>query len=557
MKGKKSYKNKLYVLVALAMCLCFVLGIGGTTVVGCKNAKKESVTRLSKLKENVQRKTANVVKNAMTEEECAFNLSKQMAEMSYNSDQSEYGGYISCEYNNQEIYSGGSTVFFHYYTGSLDDDNEMVYDEMLQLILDLENYLSKKEIATIWQMFTQNQDSVLVASGTYDDVTLIPDYIEVLQPAAKTDVLWNGKMTIINDEGIKKFTSVWKKEIENEKKGENTVDENAFVESESYFVSCDSLDKSAKAFGLNIWKNEADKTKIENEKNNVNVVSRIGKITNEDNRCQLVYSFVEKPLNRVIKQLRGVYVFLILFYGMTATVLFRMMRAMLVKQEHFTESQKMLTRAIAHELKTPLSIIQGYCQGLSIQKDEEKRQSYVDTITTEVKEMDHLVLDMLELSRLETYGYELEPEEIYLDELVNAVSRQYEKVYQEKNVNLIIDAQEDIVITGDLSCMRKVISNLVGNGIKHAKQGGVVKISIKKDNGKMRFVVFNDGPAIDEETKKTIWDGYHKVQQENKSSIRSTGLGLTIVKYMLELHGFSYGCDNCTSGVEFWFEAGC
>ena len=166
--------------------------------------------------------------------------------------------------------------------------------------------------------------------------------------------------------------------------------------------------------------------------------------------------------------------------------------------------------------------------------------------------MDRLVLDMLELSRLETSGYQMEPEEISLGELVHAVIRQYETAYEEKQVNVVLEEPEEILFMGDLSCMHKVVSTLVSNAIKHAPENGTVKVTIEKKKEKVYFRVFNNGPEIEEEQRKRIWDGYHRVQKENKGKIRSTGLGLTIVKYMLDMHGFSYGCDNKHPGVEFW-----
>lgn len=187
-----------------------------------------------------------------------------------------------------------------------------------------------------------------------------------------------------------------------------------------------------------------------------------------------------------------------------------------------------------------------------MQEDRERQKEYVQTITQETKEMDRLVLDMLELSRLETNGYHMEPEEISLGELVHAVIKQYETAYEEKKVTVVMEEQEEILFMGDLSCMRKVVSNLVSNAIKHAPEHGTVRVTIEKRKDKVYFRVFNNGPEIEEEQRKQIWDGYHQVRKENKEKIRSTGLGLTIVKYMLDMHGFSYGCDNKHPGVEFW-----
>ena len=118
----------------------------------------------------------------------------------------------------------------------------------------------------------------------------------------------------------------------------------------------------------------------------------------------------------------------------------------------------------------------------------------------------------------------------------------------------MVEGAEELLITGDLSGMRKVLSNLLANAVKHAPESGLVKITIEKQERATYLRFFNNGPFIDERVRKHIWDGYYQTSEENKSMLRNTGLGLTIVKYILEMHDFGYGCQNLEDGVEFYIK---
>ena len=266
----------------------------------------------------------------------------------------------------------------------------------------------------------------------------------------------------------------------------------------------------------------------------------------------ITYSFTASPVEKAVRHLRFFYLTAFVLYILVSVIIYKIISIVFKKQEELNQHQKMLTRAIAHELKTPLSIIQGYSEGLKLQTSKEKQTEYIDMIVEETQEMNQLVLDMLELSRLETNGYSYEPEEIEMVELLKAVKRQYQSIFKEKNIRLLVEGEEELLITGDLSGMRKVLSNLLANAMKHAPENGTVRITIDKQGKETYLRFFNNGPFIDERVRKHIWDGYYQTSEENKSMLRNTGLGLTIVKYILEMHGFGYGCQNLADGVEFY-----
>lgn len=545
MKKKRPYRKRLYALVAAILCLCFVFCIVGMTGLNARVIKKNYVAQLDKLEAGTIRKMKTIERSSLTEEEQEYQVALQISQISDSTNQGDIGVYYDCESYGESVMESGNYVFLHYYSSEPDQDRDLVYEENSQHILSLDTYLYSKELEDLQDIYTKTEDSVIYVEGSYEGMYVIPTLIQVLVPKSQEqEVLWRSGVgnRILADQDDLAYTVAWEKKLEIKDKNGEPLPEQATVESEAYFLENEEMGVLAK---------ERASTGKSVKKSSVFEVTRSG-VCSVGEGGKVTYSYTMNPLKKAVSQLWAVYISLVIFYILAAVILYTVIRFVFAKQDQMDWSQKMLTRAIAHELKTPISIIQGYCEGLQIQEDRERQKEYVQTITQETKEMDRLVLDMLELSRLETNGYQMEPEEISLGELVHAVVRQYETVYEEKKVNVVIEETEEILFTGDLSCMHKVVSNLVGNAIKHAPEQGRVKVTIERRKEKVYFRVFNNGPEIEEEQRKRIWDGYHQVQKENKSKIRSTGLGLTIVKYMLDMHGFSYGCDNKHPGVEFW-----
>lgn len=545
MKKKNPYRRRLYALVAAILCLCFVFCMVGMTGLNARVIKRSYAAQLDKLEAGTIRKMKVIERSSLTEEEQAYQVALQISQMCDTTNQGDISIYYDCEAYGETIMESGNYVFLHYYSSEPDQDGDFVYEETSQYILSLDTYVSSVELEDLQELYTTTEDAVLYVEGNYDGMYVIPSRIQVLVPKTQEqEVRWNSGVgnRILADQDNLEYTVAWEKMLEiKDQKGE-PLPEKVTVESEAYFLGNKEMSALAKERASN------GKTI---KKNTVFEVTRTG-VCSVGDGANVTYSYTMDPLKKAISQLWAVYISLIVFYILAAIILYTVIHFIFAKQDQMDWSQKMLTRAIAHELKTPISIIQGYCEGLRIQEDRERQKEYVQTITQETKEMDRLVLDMLELSRLETSGYQMEPEEISLGELVHAVIKQYETAYEEKQVDVVIEEPEEILFMGDLSCMHKVVSNLISNAIKHAPKNGTVKVTIEKKKEKVYFRVFNNGPEIEEAQRKRIWDGYHQVQKENKGKIRSTGLGLTIVKYMLDMHGFSYGCDNKHPGVEFW-----
>lgn len=196
-----------------------------------------------------------------------------------------------------------------------------------------------------------------------------------------------------------------------------------------------------------------------------------------------------------------------------------------------------------HEIKTPLAIINGNVDLLEETADVDKRKQYIDMINKEIKVINDLILQMLDLSKLEAKTIILEKENINLKELSEDIIDEYEHLLKEKN--LLVDLKgENAQIYADKKRIGMVIQNYLSNAIKHACDKSTIHISINKQ----RFSIENKGKHISDEMKEKIWQSF--ISDDNKG----TGLGLAICKNILELHGFGYDVYNSDEGVVFYFD---
>lgn len=195
-----------------------------------------------------------------------------------------------------------------------------------------------------------------------------------------------------------------------------------------------------------------------------------------------------------------------------------------------------------HEIKTPLAIINGNIDLLENVEDLEKKDKYIEVINKEISVINDLVLQMLDLSKLEAKAITLDKKEIDLRELSEDIIDDYEQLLMDKKLKIEIQG-EDVLIVGDRKRIEMVIQNYLSNAIKHAFINSTIKIKIKENE----FSIENKGKQIDENRMDSIWESFVSDDQ------KGTGLGLAIVRNILELHEMSYGVYNLQGGVEFYF----
>ena len=215
------------------------------------------------------------------------------------------------------------------------------------------------------------------------------------------------------------------------------------------------------------------------------------------------------------------------------------------------ENRRQMTSHIAHELKTPLAVIHSYTEGLQERIAEEKREHYLSVILSETERMDAMVLEMLDLSRLEAGRVKLSRDELSLQALCRSVLEKLDLALQAKELHVTYTCYCSDIVTADEGRIRQVMENFATNAIKHTPHGGEIRVRVTADRSGHTFAMENDGEKLPAEVLDKVWDSFWR-QDESRSS-PGTGLGLAIAKGIITLHGGTCTARNTKNGVEFSF----
>lgn len=223
------------------------------------------------------------------------------------------------------------------------------------------------------------------------------------------------------------------------------------------------------------------------------------------------------------------------------------------------DMRKQFISDVSHELKTPIALIQGYAEGLieNVSTDEESRRFYAKVILDETNKMDRLVKQLLELMKLEYEKKEFNNEKFDINELINEVIRKCEVMLQKNNIQVEFESKKPIYVWADEFYIEQVVTNYFTNAIKHTEEIGnnkKIKITVKQLNDKMRITVFNTGKTIPEEDLTRIWGRFYKVDSSRNRQDGGTGIGLALVKAIMNNYQNEYGVNNKKDGVEFYFD---
>ena len=194
---------------------------------------------------------------------------------------------------------------------------------------------------------------------------------------------------------------------------------------------------------------------------------------------------------------------------------------------------------VSHELRTPMTTIGGFIDGiLDGTIEEERREYYLRIISDEVKRLSRVVESMLNLSRLESGEVKLNPIMFNLSEAVVSVVLSREKQIDSKKITVTgLDRLEDTFVYADYDLIYQVIYNLVDNAVKFCEDGGEISFSVGSDAKFVRFSVKNTGFGIPKENIGSIFDRFYKVDKSRSANKNSAGLGLYIVKTIINIHG--------------------
>lgn len=212
---------------------------------------------------------------------------------------------------------------------------------------------------------------------------------------------------------------------------------------------------------------------------------------------------------------------------------------------------------VSHELKTPIALIQGYAEGLKegISDDPESRAFYCDVIMDEAGKMNQLVKNLLTLNQLE-FGEEMVYERFDIMELIRGILQSTDIVIRQKHADVRVHAEENIYVWADYLKVEQVIRNYLSNALNHVENENIIDLRVEKsENGeKVRVTIFNTGKQIPQEDLEQIWNKFYKVDKARTREYGGHGIGLSIVKAIMESFHQCYGVVNYENGVTFWFE---
>ncbi|SHI32834.1 Signal transduction histidine kinase [Clostridium cavendishii DSM 21758] len=225
------------------------------------------------------------------------------------------------------------------------------------------------------------------------------------------------------------------------------------------------------------------------------------------------------------------------------------------KERQLDMLRKDFIAGVSHELKTPIGIIEGYAEGLKDNIAEgEARDMYLDVIIDEAHKMNSLVMDMLELSRLEAGKANLNLQSFDLKKLFEKVLFKNQVEINNNNLEVISNYCDDnYYVVGDEFKIEQVLTNFLSNAIKYTEKNEKIIIDFSAHNDSLFFSIENTGANIPEKEITNIWNQFYKLDKARNRSSRSTGLGLSIVKNLLTLHNSQFGVMNTEKGVRFYF----
>lgn len=222
------------------------------------------------------------------------------------------------------------------------------------------------------------------------------------------------------------------------------------------------------------------------------------------------------------------------------------------------EMRKEFLSGVSHELKTPIAIIQGYAEGLQdcINEDEESRAFYCDVIMDEAVKMNRMVQKLLKLNQLEFGTSMLDLISFDMNELIENMMQTTNVLIADKMGRMEYKAcQSELWVEGDTWLIEEVLQNYISNACNHLTDQGLIQITSElRPENMVRISVFNEGEPIPEEALDQVWIKFFKVDKARTRAYGGSGIGLSLVKAIMDQHGCDYGVANVENGVTFWFE---
>lgn len=222
-----------------------------------------------------------------------------------------------------------------------------------------------------------------------------------------------------------------------------------------------------------------------------------------------------------------------------AYVLYRSYRSAYDMEQY----RRTTSNAMAHDLKSPLAVIQLNAENLRDGTNPEKNRHYTDNIINEVHQMNTQIASILDMAKAEDVNTKLHKTDVDITAIVNSVAAEYAERIKEKNVSIEVNGA--CTVHADEELMNQAIKNIMDNAVKYVTDGGHIEVELS--DKEVSFV--NSSEPLDKDTLEDVWKPFVK-GDNSRHGHKGTGLGLSIVKTIMDRHGFGCEMDNCDGGVE-------
>ncbi len=226
-----------------------------------------------------------------------------------------------------------------------------------------------------------------------------------------------------------------------------------------------------------------------------------------------------------------------------------------IDRERELDRQRMaFFSAVSHELKTPITALQGQLDGMLQNYGSYKdRDKYLAKSLAIAQSMERTIQEIVTISRLDASDFSLGRADFDFSELVRVIAAEYIDFIEQKDMELDINISEHITVNADEKMMKKVLSNLFSNAIRHSPRGEQIVVTSFLKNGCVYFSILNTGVQIKEEAISHLYEVFYRADDSRSRRTGGSGLGLYIVKRILEQHSAQFSIQNLNDGVEFWF----
>ncbi len=226
------------------------------------------------------------------------------------------------------------------------------------------------------------------------------------------------------------------------------------------------------------------------------------------------------------------------------------------KKTKIDEMRREFLANVSHELKTPIALIQGYAEGLQegMGEDPESRQYYCDVIVDEAARMNEMVKKLLTLNQLEFGSEPVTMERFDIMALLENYLQSARILLEQNGIRLSFRPGPPLYVWGDEFMAEEVFTNYFTNAVHYCRKEKRIVITVGRQDGHARICVFNTGEPIPEEALPHLWEKFYKVDKARTREYGGSGVGLSIVKAVMEAMNQKYGVSNREDGVVFWFE---